>query len=1776
MCARMPALMGNASVSGGFAESPRVCEISRDLALIRPVDHTNMPMTTYKSFCDSGSEAVIQDFWMLFLFIGHVLFATYAVGGFCIIPTLYSYITNIGRCSCRCTYIAVRWLSIVFNFTYHIVDALVFTTLLYYAIRTDQEASLYFMLLTSSYLIVPRFIRRAYVTYLLSLAITLLIYYVSDYIMDRYSHYVFVAAIMCNIMFAGLTVLVWACAPKVIVPPEEVELQTLVLDRVLNGVYASDNSGGRYSCTQSKSILSLLGLGESRQTAIVADISLFVGSLIACRKTKGGQLLAVASLLNLWIARGYIKDVWGILSDDVLKELAQRASKIVLSPKASQAVDEVDEAQLQSGFDGIGSLLGKISGFLTGDFAKNLSVLCALLFGIMFFRGEDGKFDLTRFTALEKNFQTTTNWNTVSGTLTNLAECFRFFLGKGCELYRTGNVSEFLCLEDRFTRWSAEVSATQIEHFRLTVTGKWSDLIVHNSKLAKLRDEGTQIIKISRAEDKTKINKVILSIDSMLSEMTVRFKSSGLRYQPFAAIISGGSKVIKSQFTLCLINHYAQVLGIPYDEKTAIHWFNNDDGFFAGYHSGHFATCIDEVGAHISDHSNRDPAIDALLKMANNIPFIVPMADLPSKGNVLYVTPLVVATTNDPTLNLRKTHVCASAVMRRFQMHISLSPKPQYAASDGSIDTSKIAELKGSYPDFWCITVRRALVTPKGHEPRYETIGKFNNMADFLKFSTVLMKEHDANQTNALNTSKNIFDMEYCDVCREAGIFLPSTVCDCNKRDVDDHADDCSTDTCSECEDPIVQSGISTTSTNWALMICTRVYLVIVRFLVFVVNHSLSCDSITFAAIQSYLQSHALILELIVARQRVTRSAAIPTRLMPDALEQPTRLSWIKSKWVFRLSLLAALIALINIGRTYLCAKAGTQSGDDDLPLGSSGEPNAASNPYYRAIFKGFEPISAPSRSVIGSKDPDLSQAVELATYRGRISSVNGGGITSVNNIVKLSGGIFMVSNHALPQDGAVRIEVVRTGEACDGSFEIILNQDHITRDPHFDVALFHQSYGDKSGIQRYFAQDDIRVGLPGYLLTRRSDGVKKITFNRIDHTGNPYRGSASTNDSVSQVVNLVGGKPSEPTVAGDCGALIVALHGEKMHPVIVGMHMIRVGGNSFGPRITSGDITRLVQAHKSRISNSQPFNFIPNPLESLPQFETNLTGVELQLRETHPKSAVNYMRAHAGTTEMLPMTTCYGSLERPFTSRFKSAFRKSDMYEDVLSAGYPVDKVLPSAPKPWSPEGHFIGDISSPYISKQPATLIHASANAYYNRCFDSCNKSDLGKITMDDAINGIPSSKYIGPIDMSTSAGFGVDQTKSKVMVKVSTNPVRYAAPPGVVKDIEDAIVKYNRHERASPIFKATKKDEVISPSKAEVGKIRIICASPLWFLILTRMYLSRFVSWYQTYQDLSEGCPGIAAQGPGWTKLYNDLCVNPKDRCIAGDFKGYDKTVVSGNFLGHTISVIYRLVSPQMKTDEDLRILQGICSDLANPLIDLFGTLISGSLNSSGNPITVVINGITNSLIMRCAYTILHPLTEIALDGRDINARALFLHEIPSSAFMGIVTEFDSVVVLRTYGDDNIATVALGYDWFNHQAIATAMATMGVEYTRADKSNDVMTYCHISVATFLKRYFVEPDGSDIFPEFVRAPLELPTFGKMIAFHRCSSYLSSQAVDAASLSSFLFEHAQLGRTKYNEASRFVSDMLDKYELWDYFTYTTNGSLKSYDEVMHNCYSLE
>jgi len=393
-----------------------------------------------------------------------------------------------------------------------------------------------------------------------------------------------------------------------------------------------------------------------------------------------------------------------------------------------------------------------------------------------------------------------------------------------------------------------------------------------------------------------------------------------------------------------------------------------------------------------------------------------------------------------------------------------------------------------------------------------------------------------------------------------------------------------------------------------------------------------------------------------------------------------------------------------------------------------------------------------------------------------------------------------------------------------------------------------------------------------------------------------------------------------------------------------------------------------------------------------------------------------------------------------------------------------------------------------------------------------------DCGPVDVRVAVNGIHGDSFVNILPMSTSGGMFFPGAKSQYFhtkIDLETGEEYFMPNPEVVDVMERIIECYKLGQRACVLFNATLKDEAIKQSKRDIGKTRIFTACDVAFSIIVRMKFLKITRAIMKNNFISECAVGMNCYSQDWGALKNYLCTYGENNMIAGDYSAYDK-----NMPAALIRCDFYVLQELMETHEPLSyedklIIRGIATDIAFPVTNMNGDVIQffGG-NSSGTPLTVIINSVSNSLYIRYAY-------------KNI------IRDKP-------LTTFRDNVALITLGDDNAMSSALKD--FNHTTISNVLREHGIPYTMADKETASVPFIHIDDVDFLKRNFRTVDGWTV------GQLSEKSIFKSLTMYVDKGNISHEEQLAQCYLAARREWSLYGREHYNDRCRSMEAILEEF----------------------------
>ena len=580
------------------------------------------------------------------------------------------------------------------------------------------------------------------------------------------------------------------------------------------------------------------------------------------------------------------------------------------------------------------------------------------------------------------------------------------------------------------------------------------------------------------------------------------------------------------------------------------------------------------------------------------------------------------------------------------------------------------------------------------------------------------------------------------------------------------------------------------------------------------------------------------------------------------------------------------------------------------------------------------------------------------------------------------------------------------------------------------------------------------------------------------------------------------GSYKSELSSVGKCMGLIIS---EQAAPCIVGFH---IGGNAAKKYGVMQTLT-LPEYHSAlETYRATDGVLVMAKSDIIPHCQY---GKPIVVGPTHPKSYALEQTTEAG------LEVFGSSMKR---SPFSSKVTKS-MLSDSVEKHMDCKNIWgPPKMKPnWRAYNATFDHMVNPSSFFVP-TLLEKARQDWLCPLFAEIDKGvSISPLTDKESYMGIDGKRFITPINMKTSCGFPVFGAKSKLVDEIRDGETLIDRIPKdeLRREIARMREAYRNKQRAYPVVSATLKDE---PTPINKDKVRVFQNSPIAFTILLRKYFLPIVRFLGLNPLLSESAVGVNSFSKEWEVLMEHAeKYAPDGKVTAWDYKKYDVRMNSQITTAAWLCLI-DLAERAGYSNDDLNIMRTMVTDVVHPLMDFNGTILMlFSIQISGQPITVQINGIVGSLYVRMG----------------------FFHLCQG---MG---DFRENVSALTYGDDYKGSVKEECrSRFNFRTFQEFMEAHDVQVTLPDKSDDVLDFMDSADADFLKR------SSQYIPEIDTTIGKLDEMSIFRPLHAnvVSKKSSELEIATASVQTALHEWFAHGREVYEKRRSQLQGVCDECNL--------------------------
>lgn len=603
----------------------------------------------------------------------------------------------------------------------------------------------------------------------------------------------------------------------------------------------------------------------------------------------------------------------------------------------------------------------------------------------------------------------------------------------------------------------------------------------------------------------------------------------------------------------------------------------------------------------------------------------------------------------------------------------------------------------------------------------------------------------------------------------------------------------------------------------------------------------------------------------------------------------------------------------------------------------------------------------------------------------------------------------------------SIKATFIRRVNCVGSQFSAVLERKFSEDIPGTDMSLvWVPSGGDWRDISRYLPASTL-VKTPARLVYKGRDGtmIKSecvLIPGKISPKGvAPYDGATYTLEWDS--------------FAGLCMAPLIT---DSVTPCIAGFHLCGNGKHgalgTLSKTLFDAAFVALSQKKVVVLSHSDT------------PHDTSQFGIQFfqDSVQVHPKSAVRHLPA-----EISPVCKVYGVVGNQSTAYSTVV---TSPISDAVERHCGIEQRW-GPPKfrsnyPWQASLQFS---SQPTLGLPAEDLIYA-VDSYMSRLntnsFFMAGVAKCTPLSRIDTVAGQDGVRFLDAMKANTSIGFPFSGPKSTILRDVVDD--QHNCPkdvdPMFWREFDRVMGMYDEGNRSTQIFKACLKDE---PTKLDKDKVRVFQAAPLVLQLGVRMYFLPLARMLSLFPLASECAVGINAESPEWEQMDNYVNYFGQHRILAGDYSKYDLRMPA-QLMFAAFRILIDLARVGKYTDVDLKRMIGLATEICYAYTAYNGDLIKffGS-NPSGQNLTVYINSIVNSLILRCTFHSIYP-------------RACF----------------NKNVCAITYGDDFKGSVSADVTKFNHISMAEYLETYGMKLTMPDKTSKPTPFLHSDDCDFLKR--------------------------------------------------------------------------------------------------------
>jgi hypothetical protein len=491
-------------------------------------------------------------------------------------------------------------------------------------------------------------------------------------------------------------------------------------------------------------------------------------------------------------------------------------------------------------------------------------------------------------------------------------------------------------------------------------------------------------------------------------------------------------------------------------------------------------------------------------------------------------------------------------------------------------------------------------------------------------------------------------------------------------------------------------------------------------------------------------------------------------------------------------------------------------------------------------------------------------------------------------------------------------------------------------------------------------------------------------------------------------------------TMKGDCGMLLTVCDPRSAEKII-GMH---VAGCSTGKNWASAIWRELIE---SGLENFDKVAQMEGSFSHLEPCEVPIKGEFLPVG--HLPDGPNEI----AKSNIIP-SSLHGKLSTPTCKPAKlRPFEHNGILRDPLKIG--VEK----------------GGQALPMINKEHLRI--AIDDVFEEMAYNHRDrKIDMRVLTFEEAVAGAETEEMLHGISRVTSPGYPYTKIKNrgkgktKWMGREDDYVFDTEDAQQFREDVESLERKARNGERMDVLWVDTLKDERRPIEKVDEGKTRVFSNGPMHFNVLFRKYFQMAITHIQHNRIYNGSGVGINVWSAEWEALYRFLTKFGTDNIFDGDLSGLDVSLAA-EILWGVEEILDRLYDDEHSSEREALWMNVVTATR------YFRKVVYQCLHNvpSGLPGTTIIDTLALKICFRLIWLMVAP---------------------PELRTMAAFREHVRIVI---YGDDNVVAVSpIAAEFYNMETVTVGFARLGMKYTDAGKTGELIKLKSIYDVQFLKRKF------------------------------------------------------------------------------------------------------